>query len=95
MRLQRCFRITGGRRDVGEDGIEQRGEILRIGHVAVARSGATGAAGPGAGVEHRHVQHLLRRVFFQVGGEIRFEPESGLNELRAEWHNLSKRVIPL
>ncbi len=28
-------------------------------------------------------------------GEIRFEPESGLNELRAEWHNLSKRVIPL
>jgi hypothetical protein len=29
------------------------------------------------------------------GGEIRFEPESGLNELRAEWHNLTKRVIRL
>ena len=29
------------------------------------------------------------------GGEIRFEPESGLNELRADWHNLTKRVIPL
>lgn len=29
------------------------------------------------------------------GDEIRFEPESGLDELRAEWHNLSKRVIPL
>lgn len=29
------------------------------------------------------------------GGEIRFEPESGLNELRAEWPNLSKRVNPL
>ena len=29
------------------------------------------------------------------GGEIRFEPESGLTELRAEWHNLTKRVIPL
>ena len=28
-------------------------------------------------------------------GEIRFDPESGLNELRAEWHNLEKRVIPL
>jgi hypothetical protein len=28
-------------------------------------------------------------------GEIRFEPESGLNELRAEWRNLAKRVIPL
>ena len=28
-------------------------------------------------------------------GEIRFEPESGLKELRAEWHTLSKRVIPL
>jgi hypothetical protein len=28
-------------------------------------------------------------------GEIRFEPESGLNELVAEWHNLTKRVIPL
>jgi hypothetical protein len=28
------------------------------------------------------------------GGEIRFDPESGLNELRAEWHNLTKRVIP-
>ncbi len=28
-------------------------------------------------------------------GEIRFEPESGLNELRAEWHDLTKRVIPL
>ena len=28
-------------------------------------------------------------------GEIRFEPESGLRELRAEWHNLTKRVIPL
>lgn len=28
-------------------------------------------------------------------GEIRFEPESGLNELRAEWHKLPKRVIPL
>ena len=28
-------------------------------------------------------------------GEIRFEAESGLNELRAEWHNLTKRVIPL
>ena len=29
------------------------------------------------------------------GGEIRFEPESGLSELRAEWHKLTKRVIPL
>lgn len=29
------------------------------------------------------------------GGEIRFEPESGLDELRAEWPNLTKRVIPL
>jgi hypothetical protein len=29
------------------------------------------------------------------GGEIRFEPDSGLSELRAEWHNLTKRVIPL
>jgi hypothetical protein len=29
------------------------------------------------------------------GGEIRFEPESGLTQLRAEWHNLTKRVIPL
>jgi hypothetical protein len=28
-------------------------------------------------------------------GEIRFDLESGLNELRAEWHKLSKRVIPL
>ena len=28
-------------------------------------------------------------------GEIRFEPECGLNELRAEWHTLAKRVIPL
>jgi len=28
-------------------------------------------------------------------GEIRFEPESGLNELLAEWQNLTKRVIPL
>jgi hypothetical protein len=28
-------------------------------------------------------------------GEIRFEPESGLNELVAEWPNLNKRVIPL
>jgi hypothetical protein len=29
------------------------------------------------------------------GGELRFEPESGLTELRAEWHNLARRVIPL
>jgi hypothetical protein len=29
------------------------------------------------------------------GGEIRFDPESGLDELRAEWHNLKKRVIVL
>ena len=29
------------------------------------------------------------------GGEIRFEPESGLNELRAAWHTFPKRVIPL
>ena len=28
-------------------------------------------------------------------GEIRFERESGLSELRAEWHNLAKRVISL
>jgi hypothetical protein len=28
-------------------------------------------------------------------GEIRFEPESGLTELRAEWHKLTKRVILL
>jgi len=28
-------------------------------------------------------------------GEIRFDLESGLTELRAEWHNLTKRVIPL
>jgi hypothetical protein len=28
-------------------------------------------------------------------GEIRFEPESGLTELRAEWHKLTKRVLPL
>lgn len=30
-----------------------------------------------------------------LGGEIRFEPQSGLDELLAEWHNLTKRVIPL
>lgn len=29
------------------------------------------------------------------GGEIRFEPESGLNELRTEWPALTKRVIRL
>jgi hypothetical protein len=29
------------------------------------------------------------------GGEIRFDTESGLNELRAEWRTLTKRVIPL
>ena len=29
------------------------------------------------------------------GGEIRFEPESGLDELLAEWPNLAKRVISL
>ncbi|HEX7380128.1 MAG TPA: hypothetical protein VF278_23605 [Pirellulales bacterium] len=28
-------------------------------------------------------------------GAIRFDPESGLNELRAEWPHLTKRVIPL
>ena len=28
-------------------------------------------------------------------GEIRFEPESGLKELRAEWPNLTKRIIVL
>lgn len=26
------------------------------------------------------------------GGEVRFEPESGLNELRAAWGDLTKRV---
>ncbi len=29
------------------------------------------------------------------GGEIRFEPEYGLTELRREWPNLTKRVIRL
>jgi hypothetical protein len=29
------------------------------------------------------------------GGEIRFEPECGLNELRTEWHNLTKRIVSL
>lgn len=29
------------------------------------------------------------------GGEIRFDPESGLNELRADWQKLTKRVIQL
>ena len=29
------------------------------------------------------------------GGEVRFEPESGLTALRAEWPRLIKRVIPL
>lgn len=28
-------------------------------------------------------------------GEVRFEPESGLHELRAAWPTLTKRVIPL
>lgn len=28
-------------------------------------------------------------------GEIRFEAGCGLNELQAEWHSLTKRVIPL
>ncbi len=28
-------------------------------------------------------------------GEILFDPESGLNELRDEWHDLRKRVIRL
>jgi hypothetical protein len=32
---------------------------------------------------------------YAKGGEIRFEAESGLNELRDEWHNLTKRVIRL
>lgn len=27
--------------------------------------------------------------------EVRFEPESGLTKLRAEWRNLTKQVIPL
>jgi hypothetical protein len=29
------------------------------------------------------------------GGEVRFDPESGLNELRAEWQKLTKRIIVL
>jgi hypothetical protein len=29
------------------------------------------------------------------GGEIRFEAESGLNGLRQEWPNLTKRIIRL
>ena len=29
------------------------------------------------------------------GGEIRFEPQSGLDELRGEWPVLSKRIITL
>ena len=29
------------------------------------------------------------------GGEMRFDTESGLNELRAEWQKLTKRVIQL
>jgi hypothetical protein len=29
------------------------------------------------------------------GGEIRFEPGCGLEELLAAWHTLTKRVIPL
>lgn len=29
------------------------------------------------------------------GGEIRFEPGCGLEELLAEWHTLTRRVIPL
>jgi hypothetical protein len=28
-------------------------------------------------------------------GEIRFDTQSGLNELKTEWHNLIKRVIKL
>lgn len=29
------------------------------------------------------------------GGEIRFEPGSGLDELRAEWPKLARRVMPV
>lgn len=34
-------------------------------------------------------------AFNAAGGELRFEPECGLDELRAEWPNLIKRVIKL
>jgi hypothetical protein len=40
-----------------------------------------------------HADSIADRL--ALSGEIRFDPESGLNELRAEWHNLQKRVIPL
>ena len=35
------------------------------------------------------------RVGLARCGESRFEPERGLEELRAEWPDLTKRVIPL
>ena len=41
-----------------------------------------------------HFADPIARVMAR-SGEIRFEPESGLNEMRAEWHNLEKRVIVL
>ncbi len=45
------------------------------------------------------IMEIFYSDFFSAGlarsGEIRFEAESGLNELRAEWHNLTKRVIKL
>jgi hypothetical protein len=45
------------------------------------------------------IMDILYVDFFSAGlarsGEIRFEVFSGLNELRAEWHNLTKRVIKL
>jgi hypothetical protein len=45
------------------------------------------------------IMEILHSDFFSAGlalnGEIRFEPQSGLNELRTEWQNLTKRVIKL
>ncbi|MGL4421511.1 MAG: hypothetical protein ACRCZF_12650 [Gemmataceae bacterium] len=43
------------------------------------------------------IQLLLEDLFaagLAKSGEFRFDPESGLNELRAAWPTLQKRVIP-
>ena len=57
--------------------------------------------GPAIIEEHvpEWIMQILYRDTIAAGlsrhGEIRFEPESGLEQLRAEWPNLTKRVIPL
>ena len=95
MRLQRRFVVVLGGGDGIQDGGEQLGQIGSVGHVAISRARAGGAASLGGGIDDREID--LRLVGVEVEekfvGLVNHIGDAGIGTVHLVDHHDDRQVL--